>query len=479
MKSISFAKIIPGIILVICIFSLAFWFSSSHHSGIVSERVPEKDPEQSAAAKDQQGVTASPGAGLLPAQQSPAGPVAASAAAEPPSIPGSWTCFRGSSLDNISVDTTPLATQWKSGEPRILWAMDVGEGHAGVAIANSRVYLLDYDRAAQADVLRCLSFADGKELWHYSYPCSLKRNHGMSRTVPAVSGKYVVSLGPKCNVLCADAATGRIYWTMDLVKQYGTVVPPWYAGQCPIIDGDKAIIAPAGKALMIAVDCATGKVLWQAPNPDRWSMTHSSIVPMTLKGKKMYIYCGSAGVAGVSAQDGSILWKTSAWKVKIANVPTPVVIGDGRIFLSGGYNAGSMMLRINEQGGKFSAVPMFSLKSNVFGSDQQTPIYYKGYIYGVIPGGQLVCLDLNGKQVWNSGNARFGLGPYVIAGGMIYVMNDTGALSLVSATHTGYKPFAQARILSGHDSWGPMAIAGGRLIARDLTRMVCIDISKH
>ena len=41
----------------------------------------------------------------------------------------------------------------------------------------------------------------------------------------------------------------------------------WYAGQCPLIDGDRVILAPAGKALLIAVQLATGKVIWQS---DTW-----------------------------------------------------------------------------------------------------------------------------------------------------------------------------------------------------------------
>jgi hypothetical protein len=36
---------------------------------------------------------------------------------------------------------------------------------------------------------------------------------------------------------------------------------------------------------------------------------------------------------------------------------------------------------------------------------------------------------------------------------------------------------AKAKVLDGIESWGPMAIASGRLIARDLTRMVCLDVS--
>ncbi len=105
---------------------------------------------------------------------------------------------------------------------------------------------------------------------------------------------------------------------------------------------------------------------------------------------------------------------------------------------------------------------------------------YKGYIYGVIPGGQLACLDLNGKQKWTSGSTyRFGIGPYIIGDGKILVLDDVGVLTAAEATPAGFHPLGQVRILNGHDCWGPMALAGGRLIARDLTHMVRLDIAKR
>ena len=45
--------------------------------------------------------------------------------------------------------------------------------------------------------------------------------------------------------------------------------------QCPLIDRQTAVIAPGGRALMIGVDCATGEILWETPNPDGWKMSHS------------------------------------------------------------------------------------------------------------------------------------------------------------------------------------------------------------
>jgi outer membrane protein assembly factor BamB len=390
-----------------------------------------------------------------------------------------WPGFRGPNHDAISPDGTPLAESWPTGNPKPVWSVSVGEGHAGAAVLNGRVYLMDYDRSAKTDALRCLSLADGKELWKFSYPLSVKRNHGMSRTIPAVTPQYVVSLGPKCHVSCLDELTGKYQWGIDLVREYGSTVPPWYAGQCPLIDGERVILAPAGSSLMIAVDLATGKVIWKTPNPREWKMTHVSITPMEIAGRKMYIYCGHRGVAGVAADDGSLLWETPDWKISIATVASPVPVPGNRIFLSGGYEAGSMMLEVTENAGQWAVKPAFRLDADTFGATQQTPILYQDHLYGIRPNGELVCLNPQGKLLWASGMAhRFGLGPFLIADRKIFAMNDAGDLTMAEATPQGFRFLARAKVLDGHDAWGPMAMANGHLIARDLSQLICLDLRK-
>jgi outer membrane protein assembly factor BamB len=398
----------------------------------------------------------------------------------PPALPGAWPRFRGSRFDGIAEPGVPLARQWAAAGPPALWSIDLGEGHAGAAVWNGRVFVLDYDRNASADALRCFALATGKELWRFSYPVAVKRNHGMSRTVPAVTDKYVVALGPKCHVSCLNPTTGEMYWLIDLVRQFGATVPPWYAGQCPLIDGERAILAPGGPALLVALDCRTGQLVWKSPNPRAWTMTHVSIMPMEFAGKRMFVYCGKGGVAGVSADDGSILWDTTDWKISIATVPSPVILPEGRIFLSGGYNSGAMMLQLERDKGRIVAKTLYKLGPGVFGSTQHTPIFYQGHLYGVREKDkQLVCLDTDGRVLWTSGSQhRFGIGPYMIADGLIYVMNDEGRLTLAEAAPNRYRQLGQAQVLSGHDSWGAMALCAGRLLVRDLTRMVCLDVTK-
>jgi len=454
---------VPVLVAVAGLVGLLAWFLARPEVGQIAPREPS--PSTAAA------TPAPPASG--PAQA----PAAAAPAGGVPTVKGSWPRFRGASLDNISTDPTPLARSWPPEGPPKLWTLPMGEGYAAPAIVNSRAYVLDYDKAARADRLRCLALATGQELWSQSYAADIKSNHGMSRTVPAVANNRVVTLGPLLQVMCCDATTGQVAWQLNLVSQFGATIPDWYAGQCPLIDGNRVILAPGGTALMVAVDLASGRVVWQTPNPSGWKMTHGSVMPITFAGQREYVYCASGGVVGVSAKDGSLLWQTPDWTVSTANIPTPVPVGEGRLFLSGGYNAGSMMLGLKSADGKITPETVFRLKANVFGSQQQTPIFYQGYLYGVAPNQQLTCLDPEGNVKWSSGSTRrFGIGPYLIANGLMFVLNDTGGLTLVDPSPSGYKELARAKVLSGSEAWGPLAIAGGLLVARDLTSMVCLDV---
>ena len=70
-------------------------------------------------------------------------------------IPGNWPRFRGSDFDNINKDPTPLAESWDTSGPPIVWQTTLGEGYAGPAVRNGRVYILDYNEKRKADMLRC------------------------------------------------------------------------------------------------------------------------------------------------------------------------------------------------------------------------------------------------------------------------------------------------------------------------------------
>jgi len=409
----------------------------------------------------------------------------------PASETADWPRFRGKYFDNISRSKIKLTNGWDEAGPNILWSIDLGEGHAGPVIANGMVYLLDYDEEKRQEILRCFSFQDGKEIWRRGYDLYIKRNHGMSRTVPAVSGSYVVTIGPKCQAMCVSADSGSFKWGIDLARDYEVEVPLWYTGQCPLIEDTTAIIAVGGKSLIIAVGCESGRVIWEIPNPRNWKMSHSSIMPMIIEGKKMYVYCALGGVVGVSAEGkdmGKVLFESAEWNQSVI-APSPVYLGEGRILFTAGYGAGSMLANVLNVNDKFALEVSQKLKPDQgVAAEQQTPIFYNNYLYAIMPKdagalrNQFVCSDPRdvSKIIWSSGKTkRFGLGPFLLADEKFFILSDDGVLTVIEGSSKKYSEIAEAKVLNGHDAWGPLAIADGKLLARDSRQMVCIDVRAH
>ncbi len=401
----------------------------------------------------------------------------------PMEVVGDWPGFRGPRRDAICEAGVSLVRQLPPGGLPVLWQVDLEGGYAGAAVRNGRVFVLDYDREAQADTLRCLSLGDGREIWRNSYPVSISPNHGITRTVPAVHQDAVITIGPRCHVACWDLDTGQNRWLFSMVQRFGSQERQWYTGQCPLIDGDRVILAPCGPdSLLVALDYRTGDEIWRTPNPRGWQMTHSSVMPVEFAGQRMYVYCGTGGTVGVSAEDGRLLWDETSWRENFATSPSPLALPEGRIFLSSGYDAvGAMWLQLKQQGTAIVAEAAGQLDRREFNSEQQTPVFYQGHVYGIrkYRGGQFVCLDLQGKELWNSGQDKFGHGPYLIADNMLLIFGEGGVLVAAEATAEAYRPLWRMAVYDpGHEAWGPMAIASGLLIVRDMTRMTCLDLRR-
>lgn len=414
---------------------------------------------------------------------------------KPSTLPGSWPTFRGPKYDNI-VTGVELANRWPKAGPPIKWTLTgLGEGYSGAAVHAGRVYLQDYDAATKEESLRCFSLEDGKEIWRRSYVMKIVNSHGFTRTIPAVSDKYVVCMGAMSHVLCTDAVTGEMKWGIDLMAEYGTqsMAKDWYTAQCPILEGSSVILAPCGKdVLMMGVDLETGKVLWKTPNPDGLQLAHSSITPMTLNGKKTYVYCAERGnMVGISAEKenlGAPLWKITCLSQKTIS-PSPVILEDGHIFMTAGYKAGSALVKITEAGGKYDAKVLWTLDEiEGMSCEQQTPIYFNKHLFGLMPDSsgarkqQLVCMNPweKGKIVWESGNQkRFGqYEPILMADGKFYILDKDAALIMVKVSTQKYEELGRCKLLQGHEAWAPIALAGNLMLLRDSKVMICIDVGK-
>jgi len=215
-------------------------------------------------------------------------------------------------------------------------------------------------------------------------------------------------------------------------------------------------------------------------------MSHSSIAPGIIAGRRMYLYAAVGVLVGVAAdgpERGRVLWQTTEWRAPVI-APAPVILPDGRIFVTAGYGAGGMVFQVARDGEAFTAtvVRKFGPRDGL-ACEQQTPVYERGRLFGVLTKDaganrtQFACADYAGSILWTSGkDTRFGFGPFMVAGDRFLILDDDGVLTMARADAERFLPMARARILTGTDSWGPMALAGTRLLLRDSKRMVCIEL---
>ena len=389
-----------------------------------------------------------------------------------------WPQFRGPSRDGTSKETG-LLRQWPAGGPKVLWTVPVGPGYAGAAIVGGRVYHHDYDEKKGEWAVLARGLADGKVIWRFAEARVIRPNHAITRTVPAVDGRYVFSLDPKLGLHCLDAKTGKQLWSKNLVSAYKATIPPWYNGQNPLLEQDRLVIATGGDAILIALDKATGKEIWRTPNPKNIVLTHASVMPAVLGGVKQYLFATLNGPLGVSAATGQLLWEFPR-KFNVAVSPSVIAIDGERVFMTSSFDAGSVMVRVRRGNPAFRAEPVWDMQHNEWNSEVHTPILYKGHLFAVgkKKRGLFTCLTPDGKEVWSSdGKAAFEMGSYLLADGMFFVLEGrTGVLRLIEANTTGYRELASAQVLSGPDVWGPMALADGKLVIRDLTKMIALDV---
>jgi outer membrane protein assembly factor BamB len=204
----------------------------------------------------------------------------------------------------------------------------------------------------------------------------------------------------------------------------------------------------------------------------------------------MYVYSGVGGVTGIGAEGpdaGKILWQSLKWGCSVV-APSPVCLPDGKIFLTAGYGAGSMVFQVSGENGRFSVELLYEYKPNEgLACEQQTPVYFDGKVYGILPKdagplrNQFVCTDPSDfrKISWSSGKTfRFGLGPYMIADAKFFILNDDGMLSIAKPDRSQFVLLDQVKIFAAHDAWAPLAIADGYLLLRDANQMICMDIRK-
>lgn len=412
---------------------------------------------------------------------------------------GDWPQFQGPNRNSLASDTG-LMKQWPESGPPVVWTtQELGVGYSSPAIVGDRLYITG--APASEELLFCLNSATGKALWTTAigpkFDFENNRQWGSGpRSTASVSDGQVFAMGGAGNLICADAADGKIIWSKDMMKELGGEVNPigggigtkpgepkvgWGYTWSPLVDGDRVVCFPGGgKGALAALDKKNGNVIWRSKLLTAQA-SYSSPIVAEIEGVRQYIVLHNAGVTSVSAKDGATLWN---WEKEYPDVaiPTPIY-SDGYLFVTGCKSCA--LLKITKAGDSFQAEMLYKGKAvRVMKNDVGGSVLVDGHVYGYSDKVGWVCQNmLSGNQVW-AAREPLKAGSVIAADGMLYCYDeDLAEVALVEANPKKFvlkSKFALPKTTGfkapGGRNWTPPVIHNGHLFIRDQELLFCFNI---
>jgi len=397
-----------------------------------------------------------------------------------------WPQFHGPGRDSICRERG-LLRQWPEGGPKHLWTLEgLGKGYSSVAIADGRIFTMG-DRPGSdgkaAQFIIALDLVRRSELWATRVGAAF--NDG-PRSTPTVVGDLVYALGTEGDLLCLEAATGKVRWRKNLATDLdGKMMSGWKYSESPLIDGDRLICTPGGPdKTVVALDRHSGSLLWACAVPALGEegsdgAGYSSAVVAEIHGVRQYVQIIGRGVVGIEASRGKFLWGYNRIACNVANITLPIVRGN-YVFVTTAYNTGSALLEISRTRERFSAKEVYFLSARDFQNHHGGIVLVGRHIYGGRGGnaGHPTCIDMaTGKICWAERSPSRGSASVIYADGHVIFRYDRGDVVLLEATPEAMRIKGRFKAVKGDGAaWAHPVIHQGRLYLRHGNRLACYDL---
>ena len=383
--------------------------------------------------------------------------------------------YNGSS-ENNSISLPPEGKEFE-----IKWKISVGSGWSAPIIHQNSVYY--HDRIGEAEIIHCLNFATGAEIWRHSYLSEYQDSFGMGngpRSTPSIRNGLIVTHGAEGKVCGLDVTTGKPIWVRDLIKDFQS--SKGFFGRCssPLIVGDRVIFDVGGNTVgLVAFSLKSGKTLWSSKP---YGNDYSSSLPFFVNGKSFSLSFMREGFLVMDINTGREEFFTQFRSPINAsvNATSPLIIGN-RVFLSSCYDLGAGLWQYLEDNKKEK--PQFKKlwhKKGILDCHYSTPVALGEYIYG-FHGRQerspvIRCIRLvDGEIMWES--PSMGAGNLIRVSDKILVLLESGELVILKTSSKSCDILFRQQIL-GSESRAHFSFADGFLFARDKRRLICLQLSK-
>ena len=421
-----------------------------------------------------------------------------------------WPQWRGPQRDGVWRENAILTTLPDT--PSYVWRVPVGDGFAGPAVADARVFVFDRvlgegqgdsvnqwnvtDPVEGGERILCLDQATGKRLWQRQYPCRYQISYPSGpRATPTVSQGRVYTVGAMGDLLCLSADSGEVLWARNYVRDFGTTINPWGMAAAPLIDGQRVILLVGGAdgACVVALDKSSGKEIWRSLDAE--DPGYSSPILIEAGGKRQLIVWNSLGVYSLDPSTGKVYWD-HPYETKMAHsVATPIYDAKRRLLFVSSFFQGPRTLQLAAdrpeakllwRGYSESELPQNTDKIHCLMS---TPAFFDDHLFGVDSYGMLRCLELDqGNRIWETldatGEARWSNAFLIRHQDRFFLFNEKGELILARLTAGGYEEISRMKLLEPtlkmrrrQVVWSHPAFADRCIFARNDREIVCVNLA--
>lgn len=381
-----------------------------------------------------------------------------------------WPQWRGPARDG-QVTGAAWPDSLDTNHLRPLWRVELGPSYSGPVVVGERVFATE-TKDKKFEVVRAFHRVTGKELWKQEWegamkvPFFAKANGDWIRATPACDGESLFVAGMRDVLVCLDAATGQERWRVDFVKKLDAPLPDFGFVCSPLVDGE-AVYVQAG-ASFVKLNKRTGEIHWRTLQDQggMWGSVFSSPVFATLGGQRQLVVQTREKLAGVSPDDGTVLWEQPVEAFRGMNILTPVVHGD-TLFTST-YGGRTIGFKVAQAEGKFTVTESWRHKAQGY---MTTPVVIDGAAYNHLKSQRVMAIDVaTGRELWTSDKSFGKYWSLVANRDRILALDQNGRLHLLRANKEKFDSLATRKV-SDAETWAHLAVAGEQVFIRELNAL--------
>jgi outer membrane protein assembly factor BamB len=382
-----------------------------------------------------------------------------------------WPQWRGPRRDGVSTESG-LLTQWPANGPPLAWqATGAGQGYSSFAVSGGRIFSLGARQGTE--YVFALDAASGKRLWEVTNGKRFQNDRGDGpRSTPTVDGDRVYVFGASGDLTVLDAASGKVFWTQNLLKKFGGSNIPWGLSESPLVLSDRIIVAPGGAGTgVVALKKTDGSVLWKTQSDEPG---YSSAVVQSVGAVQQAIVFTATRALGVDVADGHMLWSYDRVANRTANIATPIARGNN-VFLSSDYGTGAALLALTPDGNRLKAREVYF--TNDMRNHHASSVLVGDHLYG-FSSSILTAMHFDtGKVAWR--DRSVGKGSVIVADNHLYLYSEDGVVGLADVNPSQYVERGRFRLKTGGSlpTWSHPVVSGGRLYLRDQDTIYAYNVA--